>query len=106
MDSDAGGWLWFVIDVLMVAVLAVALIYATVLWRRRRSSLEQLSERATAQLYEREAERERNAEAARERRARKKVPPLRGSSKKNRAGRTTLLPRRFPTLRLRLEISG
>ena len=67
MDSDAGGWLWFVIDVLMVAVLAVALIYATVLWRRRRSSLEQLSERATAQLYEREAERERKAEADRAR---------------------------------------
>jgi hypothetical protein len=39
MDSDAGGWLGFVIDVLMVAVLAVALIYATVLWRRRRGRL-------------------------------------------------------------------
>ena len=39
MDSDAGGGLWFVIDVLVVAVLAVALIYATVLWRRRRGRL-------------------------------------------------------------------
>jgi nitrogen fixation-related uncharacterized protein len=67
MDSVAGGWLWFVIDVLMVAVLAVALIYATVLWRRRKGRLEQVSERATAQLYEREAERERKAEADRER---------------------------------------
>ena len=67
MDSVAGGWLWFVIDVLMVAVLAVALIYATVLWRRRKSHLEQVSERATAQLYEREAERERKAEADRAR---------------------------------------
>ena len=65
MDSDAGGWLWFVIDVVMVAALAVALIYATVLWRRRRGRLEQVSERATAQLYEREAERERKAEADR-----------------------------------------
>jgi membrane protein implicated in regulation of membrane protease activity len=65
MDSDAGGWLWFVIDVIMVAVLAVALIYATVFWRRRRGRLEQVSERATAQLYEREAERERKAEADR-----------------------------------------
>jgi membrane protein implicated in regulation of membrane protease activity len=64
MDSDAGGWLWFVIDVVMVAVLAVPLIYATVLWRRR-NRLEQVSERATAQLYEREAERERRAEADR-----------------------------------------
>jgi len=67
MDSDASGWLWFVIDVLMVAVLAVALIYATVLWRRRRGRLEQIGERATAQLYEREAERERKAEADRPR---------------------------------------
>ena len=67
MDSDAGGWLWFVIDVLMVAVLAVALIYATVLWRRRKSRLEQVSERATALLYEREGERERKTEADRAR---------------------------------------
>jgi membrane protein implicated in regulation of membrane protease activity len=65
MDSDAGGWLWFVIDVVMVAVLAVALVYATVLWRRRRGRLEQVSERSTAQLYEREAERERQHEAER-----------------------------------------
>jgi membrane protein implicated in regulation of membrane protease activity len=67
MGSDAGGWLWFVIDVLMVAVLAVALIYATVLWRRRRGRLEQIGERATERLYEREAEREREAEADRAR---------------------------------------
>lgn len=65
MDSDAGGWLWFVIDVVMVALFAVAVIYATVLWRRRRGRLEQVSERATAQLYEREAERERQDEAER-----------------------------------------
>ena len=52
---------------LMVAVLAVALIYATVLWRRRRGRLEEVSERATEQLYEREAERERKAEADRAR---------------------------------------
>lgn len=65
--ADAGGWLWFVIDVLMVAVLAGAVIYATVLWRRRRGRLEQIGERATARLYEREAERERKAEADRAR---------------------------------------
>ena len=46
MDSDAGGWLWLVIDMLMVAVLAVALIYATVLWRRRRGRLKQVSRAA------------------------------------------------------------
>ena len=66
MDSDPGGWLWLVIDVGMVAALAIALIYATMLWRQRRSRvLEQTSERATAQLYEREAQRERKAEADR-----------------------------------------
>jgi len=66
MDSDASGWLWLVIDVLMVAVLGIALVYGTMLWRQRRSrAREQVSERATAQLYEREAERERKAEADR-----------------------------------------
>jgi nitrogen fixation-related uncharacterized protein len=67
MDSDAGGWLWFVIDLLMVAVLAVALIYATVLWRRRRGRLEQIGERATARLYEREPSENDKAEADRAR---------------------------------------
>jgi membrane protein implicated in regulation of membrane protease activity len=65
MDSDASGWLWLVI-VLMVAVLAIALAYGTVLWRRRRNrTLEHVSERATAQLYEREAKREQKSEADR-----------------------------------------
>ena len=50
----------------MVATLAIALIYATVLWRRSRA-LKQTSERATARLYEREAERERKTEADRAR---------------------------------------
>jgi Flp pilus assembly protein TadB len=67
MDSDASGWLWFVIDVIMVAALAITLIYATVLWRRRSRALEQTSERATARLYEREAERERKTQADRAR---------------------------------------
>jgi Flp pilus assembly protein TadB len=66
MGSDAGGWLWLVIDVAMVAVLAIALIYGTMLWRQRRSrALQQAGERATTQLYEREAQRERKAEADR-----------------------------------------
>jgi len=33
MDSDPSGWLWLVIDVAMVAVLAIALTYGTMLWR-------------------------------------------------------------------------
>ena len=51
---------------LMVAVLGIALLYGSMWWRRRRSrALEKVSERATAQLYEREAERERKTEADR-----------------------------------------
>jgi uncharacterized membrane protein len=50
----------------MVAVLGIALLYGSMWWRRRRSrALEKVSERATAQLYEREAERERKTEADR-----------------------------------------
>jgi membrane protein implicated in regulation of membrane protease activity len=59
MDSDVSGWLWLVLDVVMVAVLGIALAYGVASWRRRRRSIEQASERATAQLYDREAERER-----------------------------------------------
>jgi hypothetical protein len=66
MDSDASGWLWLVIDVAMVAVLAIALIYGTMLLRQRKSrAVKQARERATTQLYEREAQRERKAEADR-----------------------------------------
>jgi hypothetical protein len=35
MESDAGGWLWFVIDVIFVTALAAALIYGTFMWRGR-----------------------------------------------------------------------
>jgi membrane protein implicated in regulation of membrane protease activity len=65
MDSDVSGWLWLVLDVVMVAALGTALAYGVALWRRRRRSVEQASERATAQLCEREAERERKAGADR-----------------------------------------
>jgi heme exporter protein D len=32
---DYGGWMWLFIDVVLVAILAVALIYGTAMWRRR-----------------------------------------------------------------------
>ena len=35
MDSDAGGWLWLVIDVRFVVILAVALAYGIYMWRAR-----------------------------------------------------------------------
>jgi Flp pilus assembly protein TadB len=65
MDSDAGGWLWLVIDVILVAALAFALLYGTMMWRARRRNpvLEQVSEQATERLYERAAEDERKQTA-------------------------------------------
>ncbi|MBW8727058.1 MAG: hypothetical protein JF625_18175 [Inquilinus limosus] len=37
---DIGGWLWLVVDVLLVAILAGGMIYGTMQWRRRRRSPE------------------------------------------------------------------
>lgn len=52
MDSDAGGWLWLVIDVAFVAALAAALIYGMARWRRRRNgALDEVRDRATDRLY-------------------------------------------------------
>jgi hypothetical protein len=36
MESETGGWLWFVIDVLFVAALGVAIAYGTIAYRRAR----------------------------------------------------------------------
>jgi len=65
MDSDAGGWLWLVIDVILVAALALGLLHGTMMWRRRRTnpSLEEVSQRATERLYERAAKDEQEQEA-------------------------------------------
>ncbi|HET9715562.1 MAG TPA: hypothetical protein VFP60_05190 [Pseudolabrys sp.] len=35
MDSDVGGWLMLLIDVVFVVVLAAAIIYAGYMWRKR-----------------------------------------------------------------------
>jgi uncharacterized iron-regulated membrane protein len=55
MDSDAGGWLWLVIDVAFVALFAAGLLYGVVMWRNRRRSPahEQASDAATKELYHR-----------------------------------------------------
>ena len=65
MDSDAGGWLWLMIDVVLVAALALGLIWGTMMWRTRRTNptLEAAREEATRRLYERAAENERRQEA-------------------------------------------
>jgi hypothetical protein len=55
MESDAGGWLWLLIDVFMVAALAAGLIYATVSWGSRRRSTARASQQSTKRLYEQAA---------------------------------------------------
>lgn len=56
MDFEAGGWLWLIIDVIGIAILAAAMIWGTMQWRRRRRSraTEQRRNEATRELYRRE----------------------------------------------------
>jgi Ni/Fe-hydrogenase subunit HybB-like protein len=51
--DDAGGWLWLVIDVGFVAILAAALIYGVTMWhfRRRNRAAQQARDEATRELY-------------------------------------------------------
>lgn len=53
--DDQGGWLWGVIDIAFVAVLAAALAYGIVAWRGRHKdrTVEQVRDRATLRNYER-----------------------------------------------------
>jgi hypothetical protein len=53
--SDAGGWLWLIIDILGVAVLAGALIYGTMMWRHRRKDwpMKHAQEQVTREHYRR-----------------------------------------------------
>ncbi|WP_155888688.1 hypothetical protein [Inquilinus limosus] len=50
---DIGGWLWLVVDVLLVVVLAAGLIYGTMQWRYRRRSreVERASQEAVRRNY-------------------------------------------------------
>ena len=58
MDSDAGGWLWLMIDVAFVALFAGALIYGIVMWRNRCRSpaQERARDQATRELYHRSSQ--------------------------------------------------
>jgi hypothetical protein len=55
MNGDAGGWLWLLIDVGFVIVLAGALTYGLMMWRKqqRTQTPEQRRQReqATRELY-------------------------------------------------------
>ena len=55
--EDYGGWLWLVVTVVFVAVLAAGLIWGTMMWRTRRQKAH--TEAATKELYRRGAQNER-----------------------------------------------
>ncbi|HVY57729.1 MAG TPA: hypothetical protein VHA77_07780 [Xanthobacteraceae bacterium] len=51
--DDQGGWLWALIDVGFVILLAIALVYGITTWRRRRNpTLERVRDAATRRAYE------------------------------------------------------
>ncbi len=54
MSGEAGGWMWALMDVVLVAILAAALAYGVFVWRKRRSPVaEQRRDEATNRLYDR-----------------------------------------------------
>ena len=55
-DWDAGWWLWVVIDIAAVVVLAAAIIYGSQMWRQRsrNPAVIKESDDATRRLYHRE----------------------------------------------------
>lgn len=54
--EETGGWLWIVIDVLGILILAGALIYGTMMWRHRRKdpAMKQAQEKVTREHYRRD----------------------------------------------------
>ncbi len=65
MDQDFGGQLWFVVDVVFVALLALAMVYALLRWRAPRPSDDTRTDAATRQLYRQEdEEREERSKSA------------------------------------------
>lgn len=54
MIEELGGVFWFIVDVVLVAILAAAIVYGTMQWRNRRRSPAQdnATERAVRDHYE------------------------------------------------------
>ena len=52
--DDAGGWLWLIIDVGLVALLGVGLAYGMLTWRKRRKDpmSERVRDEATHRAYQ------------------------------------------------------
>jgi uncharacterized iron-regulated membrane protein len=52
--NDYGGWMWLLIDVGFVAILGVAIVYGTMMWRRRRRrdpQIERVRDEATRRVF-------------------------------------------------------
>ena len=56
MDSDASGWLWLAINLIMPVLLLAAIIYGAIRWRNRSRSpaIEQAREQKTRENYRKE----------------------------------------------------
>ena len=52
--DEAGGWLWLIIDVMLVAALGIGIAYGILAWRRRRKdpAMENVRDAATRRAYE------------------------------------------------------
>jgi hypothetical protein len=52
--DDTGGWLWFIIDVILVAALGIGIAYGIIAWRRRRKdpTMENVRDAATHRAYD------------------------------------------------------
>jgi hypothetical protein len=48
MTDDPSGWLWFLINFVAVAILAIGLIYGTISWHHRRKDAKTRLEREKA----------------------------------------------------------
>lgn len=53
MEQDFSGWLWFVVDVVMVVALGAAIVYGAWRWRRARHGpqAERTRDEATKNVY-------------------------------------------------------
>jgi hypothetical protein len=51
--TDPSGWMWFLMEVVFVAILAAGLIYGTIMWhnRRRNPAIERARDEATRRNY-------------------------------------------------------
>ena len=63
MTTETSGWLWMFMDVILLAILGVALVYAVIMWSRRRTgpAARRQADAATERVY-RETDEQRRRE--------------------------------------------